>query len=48
MTIKSFFADTVAAAIREARAELGEEAMLLKSRRAPDEASTSDGRPEQR
>lgn len=38
MTIKSFFADTVAAAIREARAELGEEAMLLKSRRAPDEA----------
>jgi flagellar biosynthesis protein FlhF len=38
MTIKSFFADTIAAAIREARAELGEEAMLLKSRRAPDEA----------
>jgi flagellar biosynthesis protein FlhF len=38
MTIKSFFADTVAAAIREARAELGEEAMLLKSRRAPEEA----------
>jgi flagellar biosynthesis protein FlhF len=38
MTIKSFFADTVAAAIREARGQLGEEAMLLKSRRAPDEA----------
>jgi flagellar biosynthesis protein FlhF len=38
MTIKSFFADTVAAAIREARAQLGEEAMLLKSRRAPEEA----------
>lgn len=37
MTIKSFFADTVAAAIREARKELGEEAMLLKSRRAPDD-----------
>lgn len=38
MTIKSFFADTVAAAIREARAQLGEDAMLLKSRRAPQEA----------
>ena len=38
MTIKSFFADTVAAAMREARKELGEEAMLLKSRRAPDES----------
>jgi flagellar biosynthesis protein FlhF len=38
MTIKSFFADTVAAAIREARAQLGEEAMLLKSRRTPEEA----------
>jgi flagellar biosynthesis GTPase FlhF len=38
MTIKSFFADTVAAAMREARAQLGEEAMLLKSRRAPDES----------
>jgi flagellar biosynthesis GTPase FlhF len=38
MTIKSFFADTVAAAMREARAQLGEEAMLLKSRRASEEA----------
>jgi flagellar biosynthesis GTPase FlhF len=38
MTIKSFFADTVAAAMREARAQLGEEAMLLKSRRAPEES----------
>ena len=38
MTIKSFFADTVAAAMREARTQLGEEAMLLKSRRAPDES----------
>jgi flagellar biosynthesis protein FlhF len=38
MTIKSFFADTVAAAIREARGQLGAEAMLLKSRRAPEEA----------
>jgi flagellar biosynthesis protein FlhF len=36
--IKSFFADTVAAAIREARQELGEEAMLLKSSRAPEDA----------
>lgn len=38
MTIKSFFADTVAAAMREARAQFGEDAMLLKSRRAPEEA----------
>ncbi len=38
MTIKSFFADSVAAAMREARTQLGEEAMLLKSRRAPEEA----------
>jgi flagellar biosynthesis protein FlhF len=38
VTIKSFFADTVAEAIRDARKELGEEAMLLKSRRAADEA----------
>jgi flagellar biosynthesis protein FlhF len=35
--IKSFYADTVAAAIREARKDLGEEAMLLKSRRAPED-----------
>lgn len=34
MTIKSYFADSVAAAMREARKELGDEAMLLKSRRA--------------
>jgi len=39
VTIKSFYADTVAEAIREARKELGEEAMLLKSRR-----SQEDGR----
>jgi flagellar biosynthesis protein FlhF len=38
MTIKSFFADTVADAIRAARAQFGEDAMLLKSRRAPEEA----------
>jgi flagellar biosynthesis GTPase FlhF len=38
VTIKSFFADTVAEAIREARKELGEEAMLLKSRRAQEDA----------
>lgn len=37
MTIKSFFADSVAVAMREARKELGDEAMLLKSRRASHE-----------
>lgn len=39
MTIKSFFCESVAEAIRRARQEMGDEAMLLKCRRAPKEWS---------
>lgn len=39
MTIKSFFSESVAEAIRRARQEMGDEAMLLKCRRAPKEWS---------
>ena len=37
MRVKSFFASSVAAAMRDARLDLGEEALLLQSRRAPAE-----------
>ena len=37
MRLRSFFAESVAAAIREARQDLGEDALLLRSRRAPEE-----------
>ena len=38
MRLKSYYANSVEAAIRTARQELGEEAMLLNSRKTPDEA----------
>lgn len=37
MTIKSYFADSVADAIRAARTELGEDALLLKTQRTPEQ-----------
>lgn len=38
MKIKSFFASTMAAALNEARREMGPEAMILESRKAPGES----------
>src|SRR5690349_18377077 len=38
MRIKSYFADTIADAVQTARKEMGEDAMLVETRKAPPES----------